>query len=156
MYIWDMTERKVTLAMTKITKAHEMGCLHEALLRQYLLNVELLRYIVGHLSEDKDVADKKLLQVVKQFCVEVTTHPELRIIIHPRNLKAVKPWAREMNGYFKGLKQGHLVATTEKLIKDSQVIFTLLHHSASKLFLSARQRSVTKQTVTKQSIKKSI
>ena len=146
-----MTERKVTLAMSKITTAQEMGYLHEALLRQYLLNVDLLRYIVERLSEDKGVGDKKLLQVVKQFCVEVSTHPELRIIIHPRNLKAMKPWAREMNDYFKGLKQGHLTATTEKLIKDSQVIFTLLHHSASKLFFSAPKRVVAKRPVKKSS-----
>ncbi len=144
-----MTERKVTLAMTKITKALEQGYMHEALLRQYLLNVELLRYIVGNLSGDEQVADKKLIQVVKHFCVEVSTHPEHRIIIHPRSLKSIKPWAREMNNYFKGLKQGHPLAGEEKLIKTSQVIFTLLHMSASKLFMKKLRKVAPKPTVKK-------
>jgi len=140
----EMTERKVNLALSKIKLARDSGYGHEALIRQYLLNLALLRFIVGRLSQDETIQNKKLSTLVNQFCDEVRQDEQFRIIIHPRTLKSILPWARSMNAYFKGLKQGVLHKSTADLFQASQSIFTLLHISSSKLFIADKKQAVKK------------
>lgn len=141
----EMTERKVNLALTKVKLASEGGYGHEALIRQYLLNLALLRFIVGRLSKDEAIHHKKLSPLVRQFCDEVRQDEQFRIIIHPRTLKAIIPWTRVMNAYFKGMKQGILHKSPHELLNSSQVIFTLLHTSASKLFIADKKIQTDKK-----------
>jgi len=133
-----MTDRKITYALNKIKTSKKTGHTLEAFVRSYLLNVELIRYILSVTSPTLDLKDKKTKTLVNLLLKELTLHPELKSIIHKKSLKSLKPWLAKTDAFFKNLKMGILVNPAALQI-ESDKIFGLLKISANKLLLKGKR-----------------
>ena len=133
-----MTDRKITYALNKIKSSKESGHPVEAIIRSYLLNVELIRFILSVTSPTIDLKDKKTKTLVNLLLKELTLHPELKSIIHKKSLKSLKPWLAKTDAFFKNLKMG-VLNNTLALQTESDKIFGLLKISANKLLLKGKR-----------------
>jgi hypothetical protein len=133
-----MTERKITYALNKIKSSKETGYHLEAFMRSYLLNVDLIRFILSVASPAIEVKDKKTKSLVNIFLKEMALHPELKSIINKKSLKSLKPWLAKTDVLFKNIKMGIHVSPTA-LQSESEKIFGILKISANKLLLKARE-----------------
>lgn len=129
-----MTEKKITYAWNRISACKENGFLLEALLKNYHLNLDIIRYILSTYS-DYSVKDKKIKVVVHDFLEETTVNPKLKAILNKKNLKTLKPWLDKMDIFFKALKYRN-PSTTKNLQLETEKIFAMLHISVNKLFAS--------------------
>lgn len=132
-----MTERKITYAWNRINTCKQNGFLTEALLKNYHLNLDIIRYILVTYATDYSVKDKKIKVIVDDFTEEIGVNPKLKSIINKKNLKVVKPWLAKMDAYFKALKNTSPY-NTKSLQQETEKIFALLNISVNKLFTSAR------------------
>jgi hypothetical protein len=132
-----MTERKITYAWNRINACKQNGFLTEALLKNYHLNLDIIRYILATYSLDYSVKDKKIKVIVDDFTEEINVNPKLKSILNKKNLKIVKPWLNKMDAYFKALKYANPY-NTKSLQQESEKIFALLNISVNKLFASTR------------------
>lgn len=129
-----MTDRRISSALKKIQACREEGYSLEALMRYYLLNVDLIKFILQVTAPELDLKDKKIKTVVRLFIEELSMHPELKSIIHKSSLKALQPWLTKMDHYFKMLKMGQHTSPNP-LITESEKIFALLKISVNKVLL---------------------
>jgi hypothetical protein len=129
-----MTERKITYALNRIRDSREKGYLIEALIRSYLLNIDLIRFLLHVAEPGLELKGRKAKKLVKVFLEELDTQPALKKIIHKRSLKTLKPWLLKMDAYFKNLKVGS-PGPTKTLQAESEKIFGILKISANKLIV---------------------
>lgn len=129
-----MTEKKITYAWNRISACKENGFLLEALLKNYHLNLDIIRYILYTYS-DYSVKDKKIKTIVRDFTEETMVNPKLKAILNKRNLKTLKPWLDKMDVFFKALKHSN-PPNTKGLQQETENIFAMLHISVNKLFAS--------------------
>jgi hypothetical protein len=127
-----MTERKISSALTKIQACREQGYSLEALMRIYLLNVELVRFLLLTVAPHADMKDKKIKAIVKLLLAELAMHPEMKSIIQKKSLKAIQPWLAKMDLYFRHLKMGQHTSPNP-LILESEKVLGLLKISFNKV-----------------------
>lgn len=133
-----MTDRQIQFALKKIQHCKEAGCNTEALIKQYFLNLALIRYMLKMASPATDTDSIKAKALLKQFIKEISLHPQLKAIIHKRSLKSILPWAEKMDVYFKQLKMGHDRPMTA-LLSESEKVFALLKVSANKVLVKSKK-----------------
>ncbi|HOZ86641.1 MAG TPA: hypothetical protein PL029_02735 [Bacteroidia bacterium] len=128
-----MTERKITYALNRIKTCKENGFVTEALLKNYHLNLDIIKHILSTYSADYSFEGKKIKNIVNDFLEEISVNPQLRSILNKKNLKVVKPWLQKMDQFFKTLKIKS-PANTNALLTETEKIFSILNISISKLF----------------------
>ena len=135
-----MTERKINLDLKKIDSAKKQGYWLEALLKNYQLNILLIRFLLksGTKSPNQEVV--KIKHLMTLFIEEVSVNPDLKTIINKKNLKFVKPWLTKMEDFFKSMKQGE-IKQAKTLQMESEKVFAVLHISAAKLLLKSKNSS---------------
>lgn len=135
-----MTERKINLDLKKIDSAKKQGYWLEALLKNYQLNILLIRFLLksGTKSPNQEVV--KIKHLMTLFIEEVSVNPDLKTIINKKNLKFVKPWLTKMEDFFKSMKQGE-IKQAKTLQMESEKVFAVLHISAAKLLLKSKHSS---------------
>ncbi len=114
----------------------------EALLKNYHLNLDIIKHILGTYSLDYSVEGKKIKTIINDFLEEISVNPQLKSILNKKNLKVVKPWLEKMDLFFKTLKLKP-PANTNALLAETEKIFSILNISISKLF---SQHKVQKST----------
>lgn len=132
-----MTERKINLDLKKIESAKKQGYWLEALLKNYQLNIQLIRFLLKSGTKNPSLDSIKIKQLMTQFIDEVSVNPELKSIINKKNLKFVKPWLSKMETFLKALKQGE-IKQAKNLQLESEKVFAVLHISAAKLLLQSK------------------
>jgi len=128
-----MTEKKITYAWNRISACKENGFLMEALLKNYHLNLDIIRYILSTYVSGYSFRDKKIKEIVNDVIEETSVNPKLKSILNKKNLKVLKPWLFKMDTFFKALKHGRPV-NTKALQQETEKIFALLNISVNKLF----------------------
>lgn len=128
-----MTEKKITYAWNRISACKENGFLMEALLKNYHLNLDIIRYILSTHVSGYSFRDKKIKEIVNDVIEETSVNPKLKSILNKKNLKVLKPWLFKMDTFFKALKHGRPV-NTKALQQETEKIFALLNISVNKLF----------------------
>lgn len=127
-----MTERKFQYTIKKIGTCREQGYYTEALIRNYHLNLDVIRYILSTCVAEYSVKDKKIKTIVNDFISETMVNAELNSILNKKNLKIVKPWLEKMEVFFKTIKH-KLPANTRLLQQETEKITGLLNISLIKL-----------------------
>ncbi|MES2680042.1 MAG: hypothetical protein V4635_09165 [Bacteroidota bacterium] len=128
--------------MNRIKTCKENGFVMEALLKNYHLNLDIIKHILGTYSLDYSVEGKKIKTIINDFLEEISVNPQLKSILNKKNLKVVKPWLEKMDLFFKTLKLKP-PANTNALLAETEKIFSILNISISKLF---SQHKVQKST----------
>jgi hypothetical protein len=128
-----MTQRKITYALNRINTCKENGFVMEALLKNYHLNLDIIKHILSRYSTNYSFEGKKIKNIVTDFLEEISVNAELRSILNKKNLKVVKPWLQKMDLFFKTLKLKS-PANTKALLAETEKIFSILNISISKLF----------------------
>lgn len=129
-----MTDRKVTYSLNKIKTCKEHGDHFEALIRTYHLNLDLIRYLLKHMSPRFSFEDKKMKELVNELLKQIDQKPTLKTLIHKRSIKTLKPWLEKMDQFFKGLKLS-MPANLNSLQDESEKIFGVLKISANKILV---------------------
>jgi len=128
-----MTEKKITYAWNRTSACKENGFLMEALLKNYHLNLDIIRYVLSTYVSGYSFRDKKIREIVNDVIEETSVNPKLKSILNKKNLKVLKPWLFKMDTFFKALKHGRPV-NTKALQQETEKIFALLNISVNKLF----------------------
>jgi hypothetical protein len=128
-----MTNRKITNSLNKIETCLKNGYVLEALLRNYHLNIDLIKLILINVKPDYSFEGKKFKTVMSEFQHEISVNAELKPIINKKTFKLVKTWLVKMDSYFKKLKFEE-PANTKLLMSETQKIVGVLNISANKLF----------------------
>ena len=123
-----MTDRKISAALKKIEFCREHGFHMEALMRLYLLNVSMIKFILSVLTPELDLKDEKIKTTLKIFIRELSLHPEMKSVIQK------KSWLEKTDVYFKSIKMGVSHPTTALYLETEQVC-ALLKISVSKVLL---------------------
>lgn len=105
----------------------------EALLKNYHLNLDIIRYVLSTYVSGYSFRDKKIKEIVNDVIEETSVNPKLKSILNKKNLKVLKPWLFKMDTFFKALKHGRPV-NTKALQQETEKIFALLNISVNKLF----------------------
>ena len=129
-----MTEKKITYALSRIKACKENGYPLEALLKNYHLNIDLLKFIYATAAPGHSFADKKIKTIVAEFIKELNSNTTLKTIINKRAIKSLKPWLVKMDLFFKNLKL-HYPKNIAALQDESEKIFGILKISTNKLFV---------------------
>jgi len=132
-----MTQRKIVYALKRIKSCKENGFVLEALLQNYHLNLDVIKYLLTTFAVNYSVDGKKIKVIVRDFLEEISVNPKLKSVLNKRNLKVVKPWLRKMDLFFKTLKIKQ-PANTKALQLESEKIFSILNISAAKLFSQSK------------------
>jgi hypothetical protein len=134
-YFTPMTKRQIILARKKIDKSKNEGYHLDALIKNYHLNLEILKYISLNLNPGLPSKNLKPKQILNALITEIKKHPDSKFI-SKKSLKPLKPWLVKMDAYFKILKNKPPVNTTI-LFAETEKIFNLLYISFTKM-LSAK------------------
>jgi hypothetical protein len=129
-----MTKRKIQIALKKIEQCKTKNCHLEALLKNYHLNVDLLKFISLKLTAVKHNEDLKVKHILSHLLEETSRRGDLKTIIGKKNLKTVKPWLSKMDVCFKTLRSQE-PTNVKILLNEGEKIFAILHISASKIFV---------------------
>lgn len=129
-----MTERKIVYALNRIKSCKEQGFYLEALIKNYHLNVDLIKFMLSNAVPKYSAKDKKIKVIVQEFLKEIETNAKLKAILNKKNLKTVKPWLDNMDAFFKALKLQY-PANVKTLQSDTEKVFGILNISANKLFV---------------------
>jgi hypothetical protein len=135
-----MTERKINLDLKKIESAKKQGYWLEALLKNYQLNIQLIKFLLKSGTKNPSLDTVKIKQLMALFIEEVSVNSDLKTIISKKNLKFVKPWLSKMEDFLKALKQGE-IKNAKTLQQESETVFGVLHISAAKLLLLSKRSS---------------
>lgn len=133
-----MTERKINLDLKKIESAKKQGYWLEALLKNYQLNIQLIKFLLKSGTKNPSLDTVKIKQLMALFIEEVSVNSDLKTIISKKNLKFVKPWLSKMEDFLKALKQGE-IKNAKTLQQESETVFAVLHISAAKLLLLSKR-----------------
>jgi len=129
-----MTDRKISAALKKIQFCKEHGFQTEALIRLYLLNVSMIKFILSVLTPELDMKDEKIKNTLKILIRELSLHPEMKAVIQKKSLKSLQSWIEKTDLYFKGLKAG-VSRPTNTLYQETEQVCALLKISVSKVLL---------------------
>jgi len=127
-----MTHKKISNTLLKIQACHKAGYSLEALLMSYHLNLEMLRFMLGHSNKSYSFENKKLKELLHDFNEELSTNAALKSLINKKSFKLVKTWLHKMDLFFKKLKLGS-PSNTKALYFETEKIFMLLNISVNKL-----------------------
>lgn len=127
-----MTNQQINKILQKHKLYKTNGCLNEALLNVYHLNVSLIVFIVKTSIPAYSIESKKLKNISKDFLEEVNSHPHLKSIITKKTVKSIKVWLDNMDAYFKVLRLKQ-PPQTNSLLTETEHILTLLNFSHKKL-----------------------
>jgi len=127
-----MTQRKITFALKKINTSKQQCNYTEALVRNYHLNLDLLKYIFSHCSTTKSEQNKKASVLVEELLNELDKNPQCKGIISKKSLKEILPWAIKMDAYYKFIKHKQ-PSNTKLLLNDGEHILGILNISANKI-----------------------
>lgn len=133
-----MTERKIAYALNRIKLCKEQGFYLEALIKNYHLNVDLIKFMLSNAIPKYSAKDKKIKVIVREFLKEIESNAKLKAILNKKNLKTVKPWLDDMDAFFKILKL-HYPSNIKSLQADTEKVFALLNISVNKLFVKNRK-----------------
>ena len=128
-----MTQRKVLFALKKIELAKQHGFFTEALIKNYHLNLQLLKFIFSYCSTTKSIQDKKTKLLLVELTKELNTNPQLKAIISKKSLKNINPWVLKIDLFFKTLKLKE-PANIKLLLAEGEQVLGILNISASKIF----------------------
>jgi hypothetical protein len=129
-----MTDRKISAALKKIGFCKEHGFHMEALMRLYLLNVSMIKFILSVLTPELDLKDEKIKTILKIFIRELSLHPEMKSVIQKKSLKSLQSWLEKTDSYFKSIKMG-VSLPTSSLYSETEQVCALLKISVSKVLL---------------------
>lgn len=124
-------------ALSKIEACKEQRFYMEALLKNYHLNLDLIKFMLSSSVPKYSAKDKKAKVILREFTQEIESNVKLKAILNKRNLKAVKPWLNKMDCFFKTVKL-HYPDNVRALQADAEKVFVLLNISANKLFVQDR------------------
>ena len=127
-----MTNRKILLALKKIEVSYADGYVIEALIANYHLNLNLLRFICSVSETIMFKEEKKVKNLIIQLSAEIDSNQKLKTIISKKNLKIFKVWLSKTEVYFKTLKY-KLPANTKSLFLETQKITGILNISVNKI-----------------------
>ena len=127
-----MTNRKILLALKKIEVSYAHGYVIEALIANYHLNLNLLRFICSVSETIMFKEEKKVKNLIIQLSAEIDSNQKLKTIISKKNLKFFKVWLSKTEVYFKTLKY-KLPANTKSLFLETQKITGILNISVNKI-----------------------
>jgi hypothetical protein len=127
-----MTNRKIVLALKKIEVSYADGYVIEALIANYHLNLNLLRFICSVSEGINPKEEKKIKNIVTQLAKEIDTNQKLKTVISKKNLKFFKVWLSKTEVYFKTLKY-KLPVNTKSLFLETQKITGILNISVNKI-----------------------
>lgn len=127
-----MTNRKILLALKKIEASYADGYVIEALMANYHLNLNLLRFICSVSETIMFKEEKKVKNLIIQLSSEIDSNQKLKTIISKKNLKIFKVWLSKTEVYFKTLKF-KLPANTKSLFLETQKITGILNISVNKI-----------------------
>ena len=130
-----MTPRKITFALNKINTSKQQGNFTEALIKNYHLNLSLVKYLFSKCSDTKSAENKKLKILLEELIEELDTKPHCKRIITKTSLKQILPWALKMEVFFKTLKIKE-PNNTKLLLNESEHILAILNISAAKISLN--------------------
>lgn len=130
-----MTQRKITLALKKINTSKQQGHYTEALIKNYHLNLSIVKYLFSKCSETKSAERKKLRILIEELIEELDANPKCKRIISKNSLKQILPWALKMEVFFKSLKIKE-PTNTRLLLNESEQILAILNISAAKISLN--------------------
>jgi hypothetical protein len=132
-----MTQRKILYSLKKIDHCKKKGFYLEALLKNYHLNVEILKLISDkHTSPNTDLIKAK--HILGNLLEQVNDRAELKSTITRKNLKTMKPWLSKMDGFFKTIKVKE-PSDTKSLLTEGEKIFAILQMSATKIFAGQKR-----------------
>lgn len=130
-----MTEKKIRLVLKNIADCKNEGHYMEALLLNYHLNIDILKFLAARLCKSKpeeDIKAKKLLELVVK---ELESDSRLKSTINKRNIKTLKPWLSKMDEYLKSLRIKK-PSNTSGLLNEGEKIFGILNISVTKILLN--------------------
>ncbi len=127
-----MTNRKILLALKKIEVSYADGYVIEALIANYHLNLNLLRFICSVSETIMFKEEKKVKNLIIQLSSEIDSNQKLKTIISKKNLKIFKVWLSKSEVYFKTLKH-KLPVNTKSLFLETQKITGILNISVNKI-----------------------
>lgn len=127
-----MTNRKILMTLKKIEVSYADGYVIEALIANYHLNLNLLRFICSVSDAIKFKEEKKVKNLIIQLSAEIDNNQKLKTIISKKNLKFFKVWLSKTELYFKTLKY-KLPSNTKTLFLETQKITGILNISVNKI-----------------------
>jgi hypothetical protein len=131
-----MTNKKIKEEVKKVKACARKGCEIEALLRQYHLNIGLIRYLVDKSSNKQDSIKRKPKQLLRLFIDEHPGNDAMRSLINKRSLKSVRIWMKSMDLFFKKLKSGD-PGNAKELLEKAEKVFVLLIIPANKILAAS-------------------
>ena len=132
-----MTNRKILLALKKIEVSYADGYVIEALIANYHLNLNLLRFICSVSDAITFKEEKKVKNLIIQLSAEIDNNQKLKTIISKKNLKFFKVWLSKTELYFKTLKY-KLPSNTKTLFLETQKITGILNISVNKIIVARK------------------
>jgi hypothetical protein len=129
-----MTQRKIANSLLTIDACKKHGYILEALLKNYHLNVDLLKFILTSVKPGYSLEGKKIKTFTREFSGEIDHNPALKSVINKKTFRIVKTWLDKMDVYFKELKLSQ-PGSTRSLMLESEKIFGVLNISTNKLFV---------------------
>jgi hypothetical protein len=133
-----MTRRQIILAQKKIEKSKSDGYFLEALIKNYHLNLEILKFISFKINPDKSTKNLKAKELLSLVIDEIHAQPKSKIIISKKNLKMLKPWLVKMDFYLKTLKMKS-PTNTKSLLHECEKIFAVLNISLAKIHIGDKK-----------------
>lgn len=130
-----MTQRKVLFALKKINSSKQQGNFTEALIKNYHLNLHLVKYIFSNCCASKTTFNKKLSILLNELLYEIENHPNIKCVISKKSIKQILPWALKMELFFKLLKIKE-PANTKLLLTESESVLAILSISSAKISLA--------------------
>ena len=127
-----MTQRKITFALKKINTSKQQQNYTEALVRNYHLNLDLLKYIFSNCCATKTEHNKKASVLISELLRELDKNSHRRSLISKKSLKEIMPWALKMEAFFKFLKHKQ-PSNTKLLLNEGEKILAILNISANKI-----------------------
>ncbi len=128
-----MTSRKISSALNTVNVCKKDGYFLEALIKNYHLNLELIKHILSVTVPGYSIENKKVKTIVKEFQNEIALNQALKSLITKKTFKQAKIWFLKMDVYFKKLKMEQPI-NTKALLSEAEQIFGILNISANKLF----------------------
>jgi hypothetical protein len=132
-----MKQGQINITLKKIEESKKNGCLLEALLANYHLNIEILKFISLKVNPGMSVKNVKPKEILNALILIVNNEHSSKAIINKKNLKILKPWLIKMDAFFKTLKIKN-PSNIKNLILESEKIFSVLNISLSKIFIGSK------------------
>lgn len=137
-----MTQKKITAIQKSIEVAFKNGYHLQALLMNYHLNLDIMRFMITNANKSYSFEDKKLKLITREFQYEIETNEHLKSVINKKSFKLVKTWLQKMDVFFKQLKLSN-PGNTKALYNETEKIFLILNISINKLLVKKSIKSTS-------------